>query len=214
VLDIGEQLNVNRNTLYAHIGKLGLHPRRFPPGNTLYLTPDQATALTESVRHSNVGPSRPIPIDGDRAATLIRSLNEGKSVLDLVLEHKATFIEAEGTWKWWVTHTHGLYLSQQDLAQLSRLLNGTVIADNKALLALVHLRGCCRQCSTPSLYCASCLPYTRSNGHGRVQPSPEVPAVTATHPVVDDDRIAAEEAAFQARQAEARRRAGLPPEKL
>jgi len=207
--DVGDKLGIDRTTLYNHIRKLKIQPR-FGARRAAFLNPAQAQAVIESVeavRRAREPSTVPNSLEGERAATLLSSLREGKTPTDLVIEHKATPSEAEGIWKWWLAQTRGLYLTREDLAKLSSMLDGSIIVDAKALLGLVHLRGCCRECETPSLYCANCLPFRRTNGAHA--PSP-MPAASIPPPPVEN-RLAADEAAFQAKRNEARKRAGLPP---
>jgi len=202
--DLAQKLRVDRRTVYSHIQRLGIDPRR-GPHEIVLLTPGQATAITQSIQKTNPIAGT-IPIDGDRAAILIGALNTGKNTLDLVMEHKATPTEAEEIWRWWTTQTQRLCLTQDDLAKLSDLLDGSTITSSKVLLSLVHMRGCCRECAAPSLYCAACRPHPRTNGHAA---SSAVPVPPVPSPL---DRVAADEAAFQARHAEALKRATVPKE--
>lgn len=217
-LDLCEQLGVTRKTVYAHIARLAIKARRLPPNNALFLTPEQAETVHDSIRlHAGAMPI-PLRVGGDRAATLLSALKDGKNTIDLVIELKATPSEAEEIYRWWITQTHSLRVSKIILDRLSRLLGDSAILTEHVLLELVRMRGTCHECGMPISYCTSCLPFYQrtkdhKNGAGNgvgngLGHDKDTEGGAAPSPM---DRVIADEEAFQKRHAEAMKRAGLEP---
>ena len=156
---------MSRQTVYFHIRRLGIRPRKGEPKNVLFITKEQSQAITESIETARKvrRDTTAVFVDGERAAALLSALRDGKTALDLVIDLKATTAEADRIRDWWLEQNEIVLVSKAEMDHVSELLgqrpnSGTALID--ALIELTTIaaqRTPCSHCGEESArLCAEC----------------------------------------------------------
>ena len=111
--ELAEKLQVERSTIYTNMHQLGIKPR-YGFGKQIYFSPAQAKLLTDRIR-KETSSAPTTDLSAERARLLIKALEDGASIIQLVIAHGASPSESDAAWTWWHHRRKSMVLTEEEV---------------------------------------------------------------------------------------------------
>ena len=114
--ELAEKLQVERSVIYTQMHQLHIKPR-YGFGKQIYFSPAQAKLITEKIKR-DVSSSSTTDLSAERARLLIKALEDGSTIIQLVIVHGASPAESDAAWTWWHHRRKTMVLTEEEIELL------------------------------------------------------------------------------------------------